>query len=899
MRSEVNAISGRLSLRPPQRDGLTILDRVMEIAPIGPDADAQQALEIIHAEYPHVTDFERDFPSLCFALATGVGKTRLMGAFITYLHTAHGIDNFFVLAPNLTIYNKLISDFTEGSPKYVFKGVSAFATSPPDIVTGDNWESYAGRLFDVLIKCRINIFNISKINTEVRGGKSPRIKRLSEYIGQSYFDWLAGLDDLVLLMDESHRYRASAGVRAINELRPILGLELTATPYLTSGNRTIPFENVIQDYSLRRAMEDGFVKEPAVVTRQNFNPDSLAPAELERIKLEDGIRLHEQTKVELETYARNTGQPIVKPFVLVIARDTTHAAELQALIRGDEFFGGRYAEKVIQVDSSGSGAEKDETVLKLLEVERPDSPTEIVIHVNMLKEGWDVTNLYTIVPLRAATARVLIEQTIGRGLRLPYGKRTGVAAVDRLSIVGHDRFQEIVDEANKPDSPIQLQHIVLTDDQLREKPKAVVVPPTIETRLGIEPAQLTADTEVEAAVKPVFTTPAEVRAATAAYRAIERLQHDPVLVPDASWLDRPEVQQRIVREVEAEYITGQLALIDTDDRPDLTTIVQQTARVVMDGGISIPRISVIPRGELRTWFEPFELDLDSFNFPPVSDELWVQRLRDGIGEVVGVAAGGYREARLEDYVISGLIDFDEISYDDHAELLQRLATEVVNHLRSYLTGDEETRQVLHANQRVIAQSLYSQMAPHFREDASGGFETVVVAGFTPIKTVAFAQHDGEVTSFRVRPEPLSSIRQKLYGGFERCLHPRQKFESNPERLLAIVLDRESQKWFRPPRDQFDIYYRDGLEQPRYQPDFVAELPDRIVILETKQRDQLEDSVVVAKRDAAVTWCQQASDHAASIGGKPWSYALIPHDAVNESHTIGYLLDRYRAEQPLA
>ena len=63
---------------------------------------------------------------------------------------------------------------------------------------------------------------------------------------------------------------------------------------------------------------------------------------------------------------------------------------------------------------------------RLLKVEHTDEPTEIVIHVNMLKEGWDVTNLYTIVPLRAANARILIEQSIGRGLRLPYGKRTGV-----------------------------------------------------------------------------------------------------------------------------------------------------------------------------------------------------------------------------------------------------------------------------------------------------------------------------------------------------------------------------------------------------------------------------------------------------------------------------------------
>ena len=98
---------------------------------------------------------------------------------------------------------------------------------------------------------------------------------------------------------------------------------------------------------------------------------------------------------------------------------------------------------------------------RLLKVEHTDEPTEIVIHVNMLKEGWDVTNLYTIVPLRAANARILIEQSIGRGLRLPYGKRTGVDAVDTLNIVAHDKFQEIIDEANKPDSAIRLKKLIL------------------------------------------------------------------------------------------------------------------------------------------------------------------------------------------------------------------------------------------------------------------------------------------------------------------------------------------------------------------------------------------------------------------------------------------------------
>ena len=116
MNRHVNAIAGRLSLRPPQRRSLEILDRITEIAPPGKDADAAALLETIRGEFPAVTDFEREFPSLCFALATGVGKTRLMGAFISYLHLAHGIDNFFVLAPNLTIYNKLIADFSPNTP---------------------------------------------------------------------------------------------------------------------------------------------------------------------------------------------------------------------------------------------------------------------------------------------------------------------------------------------------------------------------------------------------------------------------------------------------------------------------------------------------------------------------------------------------------------------------------------------------------------------------------------------------------------------------------------------------------------------------------------------------------------------------------------------------------------
>ena len=85
MNRHVNAIAGRLSLRPPQRRSLEILGRITEIVPPKKGGDVAAALAAIQNEYPQITDFEREFPSLCFALATGVGKTRLMGAFISYL----------------------------------------------------------------------------------------------------------------------------------------------------------------------------------------------------------------------------------------------------------------------------------------------------------------------------------------------------------------------------------------------------------------------------------------------------------------------------------------------------------------------------------------------------------------------------------------------------------------------------------------------------------------------------------------------------------------------------------------------------------------------------------------------------------------------------------------------
>ncbi|CAJ8239345.1 Type III restriction-modification enzyme helicase subunit [Burkholderia pseudomallei] len=899
----LHAVTGRLSLRPPQAEALIRLTRALDAAPglLSHERDVSAILSTLVAEFSTLEDFEREFPSLCFALATGVGKTRLMGAFIAYLHLAHGINNFFVLAPNLTIYNKLIADFTRNTPKYVFKGIAEFAQQPPLIITGDNYDQTGSAVDDQPMgfahDVRINIFNISKINSEVRGGKEPRIKRMREVLGDSYFNHLANLPDLVLLMDESHRYRASAGVRAINELQPLFGLEVTATPFVESSRGPVPFKNVLMDYPLARALEDGFVKEPAVVTQRNFDAKAHTPEEIEKIKLEDGVRLLETTKVELLTYARENSVKPVKPFMLVIARDTTHAAQLKALIDSDAFYEGRYRGRVIQVDSSRTGAEEEEMITRLLAVESVDEPTEIVIHVNMLKEGWDVTNLYTIVPLRAANARTLIEQSIGRGLRLPYGKRTGVSAVDRLNIVAHDKFQEIIDEANRSDSPIRLKQVILDAPSADDKKISVQVESGAAARLGLtdSPVAETGATDTanrsEAAPKPIFTTEAEKRAARVVMDVIGEYEVKRDLVPTIGALLKPEVQREILAEVEERLkpLQGDL-LVDADESAsalNLSAVVTKTTEILVQQTIDIPRIAVVPSGEVTTGFHLFSLDVSQLNLQPGTREIVIHNLHTNEHDTLA-AEIGLKEQRPEDYIVHALVDFDDIDYVTDADLLYDLAGQMVQHLRGYLSEDEVIS-VLDRDRRLIAREIHAQMMAHFWEAATE-YEVQVSRGFTELRACTYTATAGQTAHhFRETVTEPSRIKQMLFGGFARCLYPLQKFDSDTERRFAVILERDASKWFKPAKGQFQIYYKVGIEQPEYIPDFVAETDVTIFMVETKARTDINSQEVQAKAAVAARWCKHASNHAASVGTKPWKYLLVPHDEINESRRLADFL----------
>lgn len=893
-----HAVAQRLSLRPPQDKSLEILADILTRVRLLKGVTPTAALAAIREAYPQVESFERDFPSVCFALATGVGKTRLMGAFISYLYLMGKSRHFFVLAPNKTIYEKLMSDFSPGNPKYVFKGIAEFSANPPVIITGENYESGigvrldSGKSTDLFgSDIHVNIFNVDKINKEESPRGRPKMKALRETIGESYYQYLSRLDDLVLLMDEAHRYRASAGSQAIDGLKPILGLELTATPK-TVGPRSAPFRNVIYDYPLGQAMADGFVKEPAVATRKDFDPKSVPAEKLEEIKLEDAVHYHDHVAVELDRYHRAVGAPLVRPFILVVAQDTEHARQLRTFIESENFFRRRFKDKVAEVHSAQRGEESEEAMERLVALEK-DGRTEIVIHVNKLKEGWDVTNLYTIVPLRASASEILTEQTLGRGLRLPFGRRVSrgdddeFAAVDRLTVIAHDRFDEIIHKAREPGS------IVMKSVQIGEGgdvslagAKLIETPSVAEMIVtGIQP-----DIPGLTPEPFVFQSTEECKAAEVTLAVIRKRK-----LPSVEALRDPRVQKEIAYEVRELVRPIQGSLEGMVAEPRIDEIVQKVAATVADRTISIPQIVVIPKRQVTFDFDDFDLEnLESVNVRPIEDGLVIQNLRTEARLYLARSIDDPREARPEDYLVRYLIERNEIDYDAHADLLYKLAGQVVARVRSYLESDAEVENVLLRHGRQLADFIFHQMTQHYRETVLGDedYEVRVTRGFTLLQTQPMNVVPGQrVRDVKQAVTPASETKRHVFGGFRKCCYPLQKFDSEPERRMAALIDGDArvEKWIKPGRNQFQIDYRSG---EAYEPDFVVEMTDRMLVCEVKARGELDDADVRAKATAAAKWCRTATEHAPANPGKPWVYLLIPDDQIAGNATLEGLASRF-------
>ena len=886
MNNKTRYIKQRLSLRHPLQESLDVVAKLADELELKNDADLASELEKVQKHFPTCTDFEREFPSLCFSIATGVGKTRLMGACIAYLYLQKGIRNFFILAPNITIYEKLIEDF--GNPnyaKYVFNGISEFVHNRPLIITGDNYNQVGGLFKDNEI--RINIFNISKFNRDAsvasRGkekGKAPRIKRISEYLGESYWNYLSNLEDLVILMDEAHRYHADASKDAINELNPVLGLELTATPIDEKGN---VFNNIVYEYSLAQALEDGkYVKNPAIATRKNFRPQGLSQKEIEIIKLEDSISIHHDTKNELEIFARNNNTKTVKPFILVVCRDISHASEVYNYINSDAFFKGTFKGKVLQIDSSTK--KEDEIERQFVDLESSDNEIEIVIHVNMLKEGWDVNNLYTIVPLRAANAGVLIEQTIGRGLRLPYnGERTGVDKVDKLTVVAHENFEKVIEAAQDPNSVLnKLTYVEIPEESLNSKATVVTSVSKIEIEMEEEKQKIENIKEPEKKQEAKNTYDAK--------KLILNTLNAPEIAYGTKGLkdfDNEDIKEKVIKKAIEELESGQQNIFREEIKAELPKVYQTTLVEIRKNTIEIPRMDLV-QDDVKAWFEEFDLAVNKgFEFQAMDEEIIRRGLKKNEVDTIGVQQGAFSRETPVNQIISELINYPEIDYDENSELLHKLSSQAIHTIEKQVKESSELMLLVKQYRKIIAGKIYDQMKANFKIGEPEYIEPRVLP-FVKIEDWNFTAIANGYKDYRDVVTPTGAIPKYIFQGFEKSCHLEYKFDSKTEKDFAYIIenDKEVTKWLRPAPNQFRIYWNNNSRQ--YHPDFVVETDDCIYLVETKAADQMNASDVLSKKTAALKYCKYSTQFTTPNEGKPWKYMLIPHNEVTQTTGFEYL-----------
>ncbi len=399
--------------------------------------------------------------------------------------------------------------------------------------------------------------------------------------------------DLVLIMDESHHYRAEKGAQALNDLHPLLGLELTATPLVAKGAKQVPFRNVVYEYPLSKAIEDGYTRTPFAVTRSDIDFFNFGDEQLDKLMLLDGISCHEKVKL--------------------VCKDTDHATWVESFIKSDEFRNGAYRNKTITVHSKQKGAETEFNTRLLLGVEEEDNPVEIVIHVNMLKEGWDVNNLYTIVPLRTAASKILREQMVGRGLRLPYGERTGDSDVDAVMLTAHDKFQDILAEAQKGDSIFKAGNVIKAEDL--DEPEEITYTqltfddePDRELQRAYEQTGVTESKENDALLQAARTY---LQEKTEEYISASSTPAAPTQP------DKQKIVQAVKAKIEEDQDLGKT--FKDNENPFLAWLEEETEQVyntIIGKYIPIPRICVTDVGVEEYVFVDFDLNLsDSPMYP--------------------------------------------------------------------------------------------------------------------------------------------------------------------------------------------------------------------------------------------------------------------------------------------
>lgn len=471
--------------------------------------------------------FDEDWRRFVVKMATGAGKTKvlclaLVWSFFnkTYEPESTLARNFLVIAPNIIVLDRIYKDF---------QGLRIFFQDPalPDNgYDGRNWREDFQLTLHVQDEVRVtrktgNIFltNIHRVYQGNEGIPTPDDDNTMDYfLGQrptgattdSKVDLgmiVRDIDELMVLNDEAHHVHNPklAWFKSIADIdnklkqkddRLSMQIDVTATPKHDNG---AIFVQTIADYPLVEAIAQNVVKHPVL-------PDAASRAKLHERK---SIKYTEKygDYIDLgviewrKTYDEH--QKLGKKAVLfVMTDDTKNCDEVAEYLKRVPDFEGAGAVLVIhtkangEISEAGSGKAKEELEelrRQANSIDDPTSPAKAIVSVMMLKEGWDVRNVTTIVGLRAYAAKsnILPEQTLGRGLRKMYPGDTE----EYVSVIGTDAFMEFVEsikaegvtlerkamgEGTKPQAPLVVE--VDTENQDKNLDELDIALPVLTPR---------------------------------------------------------------------------------------------------------------------------------------------------------------------------------------------------------------------------------------------------------------------------------------------------------------------------------------------------------------------------------------------------------------------------------
>lgn len=875
MSGTVSKIKYAMSLRTPQEEALSYLDAISTHCDY--KRDDKENIEAAASEYSENNRKVRtkfDFPSFCYNMATGIGKTRLMGACIYYLYKTKGYKHFFILAPGNTIYDKLRNESNPAHPKYIFKGLEA-EMSRPRVWDGENYDQYPvkyeqGSLFvDQMSEIQLFIFNIGKIFNS-KTDTQFNFHKFKETLGASFADVLAQFDDLVICMDEAHHYYAPASVKAINYLKPILGLEFTATPKSPS--------NVIYSYDVARGAAEGYLKIPVVMGRSNIA--GYSQDDIEEMKIRDGLTLHEHRKTVLREYCANNELDYVKPIVLIACKDTDHAKKIRALIDSDDFMNGKYKGKVIEIHSKQTGEESEENVRLLLSIESVANPIEIVLHVYKLKEGWDVNNLFTIIPLNAAKSDILAMQTIGRGLRLPFGEQTGNEDLDTLDIVAHDHYRELVDEIRSSD----IFRYRDLDKTGVEDSESVDVSSTFEdgqlsfideviTSTGLKSFDQMQNPQTQLEIYEAYVKN---------FMASQKKNRKSDNPNQLSLFDiAPEVMQ--TGETPGPQSTGTDTVSTTPDtqsgkRPMTQEEFAKTVTEYSAKAISVPKILVQTTSEVK--FNHFEVKrtIQDFEIATAKIERF-DAINQHLLTVVDAQALEVEDAR--NTLACMLLDsISELSYDDADFII-----DVVEQYLSQIPGDEEEKKkIVRRYAGLIVNDIKKQIYTHM-DRKTQDIHIVQKDLIVFRKFVKNVKKNGQVRYDKPFTD-RSNIKKYLFTGYKKSYYPANAFDSDTERQFSVILEEDPDviRWIKPPLNQLGLFWKAGQQ---HNPDFLVETTTGKYMVEVKALNEVNNEGVVSKACEGIRWCTFAST--ADPDHKTWEYRLISDDNIHPGNTCKYTL----------